>query len=377
MPLIEYSRDKALGLKMPGTNQTFRFPTRVLQTILAKERETDRDGVERGFDLCLDREQTPPNGDPIHLLNGRECTGTVCSVPIKDCWATGNPAGSFHTHPRLSGGSGPSVADMLYEIGSHFSDSRTIFGCRTGRGQYVAKELRCDYLPHSKLPARWQYQEWVGRYIVGVKPQYDQWEQTGSPPTQGWEEYDKLQSELLPLFDTERVPLSRLRDVVGVDEPVEIETELVRNARVRCERMSLENQADREFVVSQTSKPQPDCKSLQQVQGFASLRNNESSSLADVMRKTPAATARQADYANFALRTCRETAFDAVDIIGRTQKLLEQFCREEKPVSNPIMECDQKYSYKQIRALAGQHDLPRNLTRKDQMCAELIKRGLL
>ena len=372
MPLIEYSRDKALGLKMPGTNQTFRFPTRVLQTILANERETDRDGVERGFDLCLDREQTPPNGDPIHLLNGQECTGNICSVPIRDCRGAGAPAGSFHTHPRRSGGSEPSVGDMLYEIGSNFFDYRTIFGCRTGHG-----EFRCDYLPRSKWPTREQYREWMGRYIATVKPQYDQWEQTGSPPVFGWEEYDKLQSELLPLFDTERVPLSRLRDVVGVDEPVEIETELVRNARVRCERMSLENQADREFVVSQTSKPQPDCKSLQQVQGFASLRNNESSSLADVIRKTTASGVYADIALDIALKTCVNTAFDSDDIIGRIQLLLEQFCREEKPVSNPIMECDQKYSYKQIRALAGQHDLPRNLTRKDQMCAELIKRGLL
>jgi hypothetical protein len=42
-----------------------------------------------------------------------------------------------------------------------------------------------------------------------------------------------------------------------------------------------------------------------------------------------------------------------------------------------VQDCDIRYSYQEIKAMASANNLPRHLTRKDEMCAELIKRGLL
>lgn len=46
------------------------------------------------------------------------------------------------------------------------------------------------------------------------------------------------------------------------------------------------------------------------------------------------------------------------------------------PNQPTVQDCDEKYSYKEVKAMASRHNLPRHLTRKDQMCAELIKRGV-
>lgn len=63
---------------------------------------------------------------------------------------------------------------------------------------------------------------------------------------------------------------------------------------------------------------------------------------------------------------------------GQASAVLAQCrCDSRSEEKTTVDICDQEYSYKQIRALAFQHNVPRHLTKKTEMCAELIKKGML
>ena len=79
-------------MKVEIDGETFDFHTDTLSTILDCMEKTAKDGKEHGFLMC---------DTPKGIVPGEACTGTECSIHLKDCHGKGSVIGGFHSHPNV------------------------------------------------------------------------------------------------------------------------------------------------------------------------------------------------------------------------------------------------------------------------------------
>lgn len=139
--------------------------------------------AERGFHLCKVDTTVEP---------GRENTGGVSSISIKDC-GRGYSVGTFHTHPeyKVVGTSAPSWGDGYFIAKS--SLLRTSIGCRGGASD---RRVRCEVMKETPSPD----------YISKLRRKYTDWAHT--PLSEDSDFEGKLETVV-------NLPIGQIEEIIG------------------------------------------------------------------------------------------------------------------------------------------------------------------
>ena len=376
-----------LEVKFPIATRLFELSDETLKAIVAARTATWRDGKERGFDLCR-----PVFGSADALTPGTVCSGSVCSVPIRDCYVEGVPeagrrsaTGSFHTHPG-NGPATPSVGDYLYEVGSSHIDGRPLFGCRTGISDGPKPVMQCDFI--ADRPTREEYAALRDEYLEHVRPYYDRWEREGKPP---WDadlsHYDTIKREMDARAETVVIPMDTIWDKVGQPEDKPAQPSLEEQQMIlRCDHLegvtntaaSDVREAERHLKLGQVpATTAAICNTLKRRQDQLGLLNDEAY---NVMKQAEARGFQAAKI------RCSTAAIRADRYHGEAYQLQRDYCDtanikppaglKQTVTAQAVDRCMATRKIEDLRALAGSHGIKVS-TDKYMLCARLIAAGKL